>query len=66
VGITLAPDNQGIVVGGDEALAVFASGRVQVLSGSAQLLMPATDRLPPFKMFFFADIFQGYALLAQP
>jgi ABC-type nitrate/sulfonate/bicarbonate transport system substrate-binding protein len=66
VGITLAPDNQGIVVGGDEALAVFASGRVQVLSGSAQLLMPATDRLPPFKMFFFADIFQGYAILAQP
>jgi ABC-type nitrate/sulfonate/bicarbonate transport system substrate-binding protein len=66
VGITLEPDNQGIVVGGDEALAVFASGRVNVLSGSAQLLMPATDRLPPFKMFFFADIFQGYALLAQP
>ena len=66
VGITLAPDNQGIVVGGDEALAVFASGRVDVLSGSAQLLMPATDRLPPFKMFFFADIFQGYAILAQP
>ena len=66
VGITLAPDNQGIVVGGDEALAVFASGRVDVLSGSAQLLMPASDRLPPFKMFFFADIFQGYAILAQP
>lgn len=66
VGITLAPDNQGIVVGGDEALAVFASGRVEVLSGSAQLLMPAADRLPPFKMFFFADIFQGYAILAQP
>lgn len=66
VGITLAPDNQGIVVGGDEALAVFASGRVNVLSGSAQLLMPAADRLPPFKMFFFADIFQGYAILAQP
>ena len=44
----------------------FASGRVDVLSGSAQLLMPATDRLPPFKMFFFADIFQGYAILAQP
>jgi ABC-type nitrate/sulfonate/bicarbonate transport system substrate-binding protein len=66
VGITLEPDGQGIVVGGDEALAVFASGRVQVLSGSAQLLMPAADRLPPFKMFFFADIFQGYAILAQP
>ena len=66
VGITLEPDGQGIVVGGDEALAVFASGRVAVLSGSAQLLMPAADRLPPFKMFFFADIFQGYAILAQP
>jgi ABC-type nitrate/sulfonate/bicarbonate transport system substrate-binding protein len=66
VGITLAPDGQGIVVGGDEALSVFASGRVDVLSGSAQLLMPATQNLPSFKMFFFADIFQGYALLAQP
>ena len=66
VGITLAPDGQGIVVGGDEALSVFASGRIDVLSGSAQLLMPAAQNLPSFKMFFFADIFQGYALLAQP
>lgn len=66
VGITFEPNNTGIVVGGDEALAVFASGRVDVMSGSAQVLLPGADRLPPFKMFFFADIFQGYAILGQP
>ncbi len=66
VGITFEPDNQGIVVGGDKALSVFASGRLDVMSGSAQLLMPAVARLPKFKMFFYSDIFQGYAILAQP
>lgn len=66
VGITFEPNDQGIVVGGDEALSVFASGRVDVLSGSAQLLMPAAKRLPAFKMFFYSDIFQGYAVLGQP
>jgi ABC-type nitrate/sulfonate/bicarbonate transport system substrate-binding protein len=66
VGITLEPDGVGIVVGGDEALATFASGRLDVMSGSAQLLMPAAKNLPPFKVFFYSDIFQGYAILAQP
>lgn len=66
VGITIAPDGEGIVVDGNQAISIFASGRLDVLSGSAQLLMPAVDQIPPFKMFFFADIFQGYALMAQP
>jgi ABC-type nitrate/sulfonate/bicarbonate transport system substrate-binding protein len=66
VGITIEPDNEGIVVDGNQAISVFASGRVDVLSGSAQLLMPAVRDVPPYKMFFFADIFQGYAIMAQP
>jgi ABC-type nitrate/sulfonate/bicarbonate transport system substrate-binding protein len=65
VGITFEPDGVGIVVGGDEALATFASGRLEVMSGSAQLLMPGAKNLPPFKVFFYSDIFQGYAIMAQ-
>jgi len=66
VGITFVPDDVGIVVDAADASAVFASGRVDVMSASAQLLMPAAKTLPPFKVFFYADIFQGYAIMAQP
>jgi ABC-type nitrate/sulfonate/bicarbonate transport system substrate-binding protein len=66
VGITFVPENVGIVVQASEASAVFASGRVDVMSASAQLFLPAAKTLPPFKVFFYADIFQGYAIMAQP
>lgn len=66
VGITFVPDDVGIVVNAEDASAVFASGRVDVMSASAQLFLPAAKTLPPFKVFFYADIFQGYAILAQP
>ena len=49
-----------------EASAVFASGRVDVMSASAQLFLPAAPTLPPYKVFHYADIFQGYAIMAQP
>lgn len=69
VGIDIQQDNSGvdgIVVDGNQAISIFSSGRLDVMSGSAQLLMPAVKNVPPYKMFFFADIFQGYAILAQP
>ena len=66
VGIDFDPDPYGIVVQASEASAVFASGRVDVMSASAQLFLPAAKTLPPFKVFFYADIFQGYAIMAQP
>ena len=65
VGITFVPDDVGIVVNAEDASAVFASGRVDVMSASAQLFLPAAKTLPPFKVFFYADIFQGYAVMAQ-
>ncbi|MEQ8964973.1 MAG: ABC transporter substrate-binding protein [Azospirillaceae bacterium] len=66
VGITFVPDNMGIVVNAEDASAVFASGRVDVMSASAQLFLPAAKTLPAYKVFFYADIFQGYAIMAQP
>ena len=66
VGITLDPEPHGIVVQASEASAVMASGRVDVMSASAQLFLPAAKTLPPYKVFFYADIFQGYAVMAQP
>ena len=66
VGVSFVPDDVGIVVQASEASAVFASGRVDVMSASAQLFLPAAKTLPPFKVFFYSDIFQGYAIMAQP
>lgn len=66
VGIRFVPDDIGIVVNAEDGTAVFASGNVDVMSASAQLFMPAAQTLPPFKVFFYADIFQGYAIMAQP
>ena len=66
VGIDYDPAPHGIVVQASEASAVFASGRVDVMSASAQLFLPAAKTLPPYKVFFYADIFQGYAIMAQP
>lgn len=66
VGITIQPGGEGIVAEGDEAIAVFSSGRVDVISGSAQLFMPAVENLPPYKLFAIGDIFQGYGLMAKP
>jgi ABC-type nitrate/sulfonate/bicarbonate transport system substrate-binding protein len=66
VGITFEPDNKGIVVNAGDVSAVYSSGRVDVISGSAQIFIPTSRTLPPPKMFFYSDIFQGYALMAQP
>ncbi len=65
VGISFDPNPHGIVVQASEASAVLASGRVDVMSASAQLFLPAAKTLPPYKVFFYADIFQGYAIMAQ-
>ena len=59
VGSSFDPDPHGIVVQASEASAVLASGRVDVMSASAQLFLPAAKTLPPYKVFFYADIFQG-------
>jgi ABC-type nitrate/sulfonate/bicarbonate transport system substrate-binding protein len=66
VGITFEPDNKGIVVNAGDVSAVYSSGRVDVISGSAQIFIPTARTLSPPKMFFYSDIFQGYALMAQP
>lgn len=65
-GITFLPDDVGIVVNTEDASGVFASGRVDVLSGGAGLFIPGVKTLPPIKQFFYGDIFQGFAIMAQP
>lgn len=66
VGITYVPNDTGITVTAEDAPAVFASGRLDVMSSPIGLMMPAAKTLPPFKMFFYGDIFQGYAIMSQP
>ena len=66
LGITYVPNDIGIVVTAEDAPAVFASGRLDVMSSPIGLMLPAAKTLPPFKMFFYGDIFQGYAIMSQP
>ncbi len=65
VGITLAPDGIGRNVAGENVIPVFASGDVDVMSGSVALFLGAADQIPDFKLFVNCDIFQGYGLMAQ-
>lgn len=65
-GITISPDPYGGVVNAGDAVSVFASGRYDVMSASAQLLLPAAESIPPYKAFVLADLFVGYAVMAQP
>lgn len=64
VGISFEPDD-GTVVSSENVVPYFASGQVDVLSGSVPLLLAASKELPDFKYFFYADAFLGYALMAQ-
>jgi ABC-type nitrate/sulfonate/bicarbonate transport system substrate-binding protein len=66
VGITFVPNAIGIVTLAEDANAVFASGRIDVQSTSAQFFLPSAKTLPPYKIFVYADIFQGYAMMGQP
>jgi ABC-type nitrate/sulfonate/bicarbonate transport system substrate-binding protein len=65
VGISFEPAD-GTVVSSENVVPYFASGQVDVLSGSVPLLLAASKELPDFKYFFHADAFLGYALMAQP
>ena len=65
VGISFEPPD-GAVVASENVVPYFASGQVDVLSGSVPLLLAASKELPEFKYFFYADAFLGYALMAQP
>ena len=56
----------GKVISSENAVAVFGSGQVDVISASVPLFLGAVRQLPPFKGFFYGDMFQGYALMAQP
>jgi len=64
VGISFEPPD-GTVVSSENVVPYFASGQVDVLSGSVPLLLAASKELPDFKYFFHADAFLGYALMAQ-
>jgi ABC-type nitrate/sulfonate/bicarbonate transport system substrate-binding protein len=63
VGITIDPDNKGVVPQSDQVAGFIASNRVDVASASAQLLMPSVGKLPPVKLFTLGDLFKGYALM---
>lgn len=66
VGITIQPKPYGKIISSDNAVPVLGAGTVDVESGSAPLFLPAKPHLPPFKCFVYGDLFQGYAIMAQP
>jgi ABC-type nitrate/sulfonate/bicarbonate transport system substrate-binding protein len=66
VGITLSPPPQGSVIAADDAIAVYASGRDDVMQFPGAGFLPAIKTIPPFAMFAVTSIFFGYAVIAQP
>jgi len=66
VGITILPKPNGKVISSENCVPVLAAGSVDILSGSSVLFLGAYKSLPPYKGIFWADIFQGYAIMAQP
>jgi len=66
VGITITPEPNGDVVSSENTVGVLAAGTYDVLSGSSVLFLPAYEEIPPYKSFVHGDMFQGYAIMAQP
>jgi ABC-type nitrate/sulfonate/bicarbonate transport system substrate-binding protein len=66
VGITITPEPAGKVISNEAFIGVLSAGTLDVMSGSAVLVLPAIKETPPYKAFVHGDMFQGYALMAQP
>lgn len=66
VGIEFDPPPHGKVLATEGGVQALASGTVDVMSASAVFMMPSFKNVPPFKWFVHGDLFQGYALMAQP
>lgn len=66
VGITIEPEPYGKVPSTENAVQVLSSGACDVLSASALFLLPSKQNVPNYKWFVHGDMFQGYALMAQP
>lgn len=66
IGITITPSPSGRNIPAENCIPIFSSGDVDVISGSVPLFLGASKQMPPFKQFVNADIFQGYAIMAQP
>ena len=66
LGIKILPEPYGKVLSPTERAAALVSGSVDIVSGSAAALIPALKQAPNLRFFVIADIFQGYAVLANP
>ena len=66
VGISIVPEPYGKIGQTGELVQLFTAGAMDVVSGSAQLLLPSYKNIPSNKFFAIGDLFQGYAIMAQP
>lgn len=62
VGVKLEPE----VIKIENVVPFLKNGTLDVCSSPAGLLYPAYESAPGLGVFVFADIFQGYAIVAQP
>jgi len=66
VGITITPEPNGDVLSSEAFPGIMSAGKYDVISASSVLMLPAVKELLPFKSFVHGDMFQGYAIMAQP
>lgn len=66
LGITFDPEPYGTIPATENLVQALASGACDVGSASAVFMLPSIEDVPPFKWWVHGDMFQGYALMAQP
>ncbi|MBW7883652.1 MAG: ABC transporter substrate-binding protein [Caldilineaceae bacterium] len=66
LGIAFDPEPYGNIPSTENLVQALASGACDVASASAVFMLPSVKDVPPFKWWVHGDMFQGYALMAQP
>jgi ABC-type nitrate/sulfonate/bicarbonate transport system substrate-binding protein len=66
VGIDIQPKPYGLVIPSEQRPAALAAGTVDMVSASVAAMLAVMKQQPNIRFFAAGDIFQGYAILAQP
>ncbi len=66
VGIDIQPKPYGMTIPSEQRPAALAAGTVDMVSASVAAMLAVMKQQPNIRFFAAGDIFQGYAILAQP
>lgn len=65
-GITITPEPAGRIITSDQRIAALVAGTVDIMTGHVGTIAPVHKNAPNLKFFASSNVFEGYAILAQP